>query len=134
MAFETNCGNGKDDDCDGQIDCDDNDCLTRPCSGPGTACCFQGPNVDACTSLKDDPNNCGVCGAYCAFGACVTVSSGGLVSGACECGIASDCPRLDANSPMLCGGNGLCTCADDIDACGAALGSGSICASTFCHY
>jgi hypothetical protein len=48
-ARETTCGDGKDNDCDGLIDCQDPDCLGKVCDGTGKVC--PGPA----------PSTCGVC-------------------------------------------------------------------------
>ncbi len=49
--FEQSCGDGKDNDCDGLVDCADPDCASRACNASGKAC----------TNLSGVTNTCSVC-------------------------------------------------------------------------
>jgi hypothetical protein len=76
---ETNCTDGQDDDCDGNIDCADSDCIdvTRPCMG---AC---GPGVETCEGMDQ-------------WSMCVGGNGGMEI---CGDGIDQDCMNGDLTMP-----------------------------------
>ncbi len=103
-AIETNCGNGLDDDGDGQFDCADVDCTERACTA-GNACvtgqtctngsCQNGQQV-ACNS---PPSGCFMAGGLCVVDAgCRYLAMPGN-----SCDDGSDCTMSDR-----CDGLGAC--------------------------
>lgn len=72
------CNNNKDDDCDGQTDCDDNECANDDACGP-PASCPRCPNAD----LGECPDNC--------FGLYDTCANG-----------TSGCPQLAGMQATFC--------------------------------
>lgn len=100
---------GKDNDCDGKIDEEEN----------GEGCC-QAPHIacaTVCVDPKTDRQNCGGCGQSCA-GACV--------DGTCVCAAATPtlCPTACADlmtDPKNCG------------ACGVVCGAGTQCSAGTCR-
>jgi hypothetical protein len=143
---ESDCSNGRDDDCDGLVDCADPDCNQQPCGEAGSVCrqavctclpdgsaprqqeqsCGDGLDDD-CDGLIDcaDPDcagqPCGPHGYTCAAGACVCSGNGGLPEIAeqtCGDGTDNDC-------------DGLIDCLDP-DCSGAACGPLKTCVAASC--
>lgn len=127
-AAETACDDGADQDCDGMIDCDDDDCLGEMCDlGPLTLaepnrgrCCATGQCVDIYT----DRRHCGACNAACAETRRCFHRPGSLGS-ACRCVLDSECAglahggfcretTLDGESGSVCqcrlGASGMADC------------------------
>lgn len=129
------CTNGKDDDCDGLVDCADPFCATRACdaANPGAVCCGT-----TCRDLSADTNNCGGCGTQCGTGqTCMAIATGPVVTGRCSCSNMgpSSCPTPNGND-QSCVFN-RCSCDDD-DECAAGqrcrrLGGGGS-SPGVCHY
>ncbi len=128
------CTNGRDDDCDGLVDCADPFCATRECdaTNPGAVCCGT-----TCRDLSADSNNCGGCGTQCGAGqTCMPISTGPVVTGRCSCSNMgpNSCPMPSGND-QSCVVN-RCSCDDD-DECAEdqrcrRLGGGS--SPGVCHY
>ncbi len=115
------CGNGLDDDCDGDLDCGDSDCAGQLCM-EATACAGPGScTLGVCTLQQNTCTSPGPCekaaGASCgADGGCVYPSDPGQ---ACDGGTCrSDKSCGPANGEVLCGDgvdndlDGLTDCAD----------------------
>lgn len=140
-AQESDCADGRDNDCDGLADCQDPSCSLRSCDGARSAavCCPDGSGRGACRDLSADPKHCGACGVSCSTGrACNAVSVNGVRSGLCGCSSDGDCPqpgagglaedqnciqnRCECDSATECGSGQRCTRAEGLGAPG------------FCHY
>lgn len=130
------CSDGRDNDGDGQADCDDRGCSTHAfCGAPdagmdaGSTCPTGLSRCDgACVALDRDPSHCGSCGTECGAGeacdegTCVISCPLGQLncSGTCvdpdtdreHCGATADCegPNAgDACEPgFVCDGSGSC--------------------------
>jgi hypothetical protein len=136
-AAETDCSNGRDDDCDGLVDCADPSCVTLRCdaANPAAVCCGTGLAA-GCRDLSADPKNCGMCGGSCRAGEmCRGVSTGGIVTGRCSCRGDAECnfPGRDDQSCVAT----HCSCNDD-DECAAGqrcvvVSSGQS-STGACHY
>ncbi|HWZ90297.1 MAG TPA: hypothetical protein VNW92_15645, partial [Polyangiaceae bacterium] len=136
------CGDGVDNDCNGNVD----DCrvcngLTVPNDDPSNcgACgnaCLPGQSCDSgkcscpetaaavcasgCADLSRDPQNCGACGTDCGAGRACT-------DGVCQC--------TDAVKTSFCAGAGCVSLADDSQncgACGVACIQAQVCKSGAC--
>ncbi len=60
--YESSCGDGLDNDCDGEMDCADASCSGDPCNGPGTECEYDSDPQDATceeTACEDGKDNDG---------------------------------------------------------------------------
>jgi hypothetical protein len=107
------CQDGTDNDCDGFVDCADNDCRARVCvAGMNDFRCCGGTCVDTNT----DEQNCGSCGAVCTAGE--ECRSGPDDHGRCQCARDADCPSRGQWSCVSLGGTTRCDCLGD-GACGA---------------
>jgi hypothetical protein len=84
-ATEVECGDGLDDDCDGKVDCEDDDCLedAETCT-PESACC------KVCTSGE-------ACGD-----SCIDSSSTCSTSGGCACDASEVCTGNELSSQESC--------------------------------
>lgn len=120
--------NGRDDNCDGNIDegmlstlCPQQQgvsCRGGQCLCPdGQASCIS-TNGTTCLDILSDPNNCGACGRVCGNG-------GSCVGGACQC----------AGRFNLCLGVcvDLLTDAQSCGACGRRCGTGQSCSEGECR-
>ena len=108
LSKESNCADKKDDDQDGRIDCEDEDCaIDTACKvacAAGTADCDK-DSVNKCeVNVNTDVNNCGVCGTKC------------LTEQTCQAG---KCVTLPPVKEILCtdakdnDGDGQVDCADN---------------------
>jgi Putative metal-binding motif len=116
---ENNCGNGVDDDCDGDIDCDDSHCSGDSCAANGMICsgsncvcsgnggtaqspessCTDGHDNDCdgntdCADSNCNGVSCGANGMICSGGSCACSGNGGTAQGsesACTDGHDNDC-------------------------------------------
>jgi hypothetical protein len=103
------CTNGKDDDCDGLIDCQDPACAGQNC-GSSFTCCIPRTN---CPNFQTDPNNCGACSITCGTGGCGAGCSGGQYccsAGQCVCRGGGGCPSNQTCTSGDCGMDGVCQC------------------------
>ena len=124
IAHETNCADGKDDDCDGLTDCLDNDCGGLRCDDKD-ACttgetCNQGLcNRGAALVCNTPPNTCQAQNGSCTGGACVYAP---LADGT-SCG-----PTLPER---CCTGTcvNLTLTATNCGGCGLACAMGQVCQS-----
>jgi hypothetical protein len=147
---ETTCNDGIDNDCDGQIDCGDSDCVSRAavCSANGERCttalqcrcpdtsgvetiCDDGQDND-CDGKKDCADSdcagrtCGPNGKTCSGGVC-TCPGGQVKETSCGDGLDNDC-------------DGLIDCADpdcratSAGAYGQACATGTLVANARCDY
>jgi hypothetical protein len=131
---ETSCGDGLDNDCDGNVDCADEDCSNRPCRGRGTTClsgdatchetnCRDG--VDNDNDGKADCRDADCTGRVCDTGNGVTCPPPGSFEGgmesSCGDGLDNDCDGLvDCEDP---------DCTTD-NTCGT--GTGAVCLAEVC--
>lgn len=123
-ARETNCGDGRDDDCDGQVDCVDVDCggLTCddhvPCT-TGETCSLGTCRGGTQVVCNTPPNGCQASSGSCetSTGACLYASlpDGTLCGG--------------APSSRCCGGSckNLTLVSTDCGGCGLSCASGQVC-------
>lgn len=116
-AAEVTCGDGADNDCDGLVDCADDDCAQQTCGESVLSICCG----STCAVLSEDEANCGGCGISCRGGRqCNPVEvNGTAVSGRCECSASVHCPGGGAGlaEGQSCA-MGSCVCTSD-GACGA---------------
>jgi len=147
---ETACDNGVDDDEDGDVDCEDSDCVGGPCAAPGTeANCVDMIDDDGDGQTDCEDSDCN--GAACDDGDACTHSD---VCGGGSCGGS----RITCNdtecATRSCNGTAACTesprtgaaCADDgipctIDECGSSgicehtyAGDNTSCHPTLSHF
>ena len=144
---ESICGDGVDNDCDAQIDCNDSDCNGdscgsngRICSGGSCVCSGNGGTVEASESTCNDGHDndcdgntdcadsdcngdpCGANGRVCSGSTCVCSGNGGASQSSestCNDGFDNDCDGLiDCADPQCAG-----------DPCGA---NGRICSGVNC--
>jgi hypothetical protein len=97
---ETECDNGEDEDADGDVDCEDSDCLSAPA-------CFSNPETDCHNSLDDDLDG----DTDCADEDCVD---------ALPCGVCQSTAILLCDQPVMGMTNGA-TSNSNIDANPCAL-------------
>jgi hypothetical protein len=151
--------NGRDDDCDGEIDesfagglcgglatCTCGSCMCLP---PYTTC------IDGCTDTSSDTSNCGSCGNDCGPGfsctdgectcagtvcgdACVDIGSDDSNCGDCgnTCGVGFDCVGGDCTCPRtVCGSTcvSLSTSENHCGSCGRSCGAGEMCCGASCR-
>jgi hypothetical protein len=125
---EAVCGDGSDDDCDGEVDCADPDCLNDACvvsggsigacsSGGSCVCTPTGATEGVCNDGRDNDCDGSVdCfDADCAAQACQSASGAGVCN-ASAC-VAQGCTKTEDPSEMSCG-DGLdndCDLAIDCD-------------------
>ncbi len=147
QASETYCNDSADNDCDGQIDCDDSSCAGAPCglygrlcSGGACVCSGNGgtpqssetycnDNADNdCDDLIDCEDNgcenrsCGAFGLTCSSGACICSGNGGTPQSSetyCNDNADNDCDGLVDCEDNSCEGT----------SCGA---NGLVCAGGSC--
>ena len=137
QSAETSCGDARDNDCDGAVDCADPDCNTRHCGGESTQrCCAR-----ACVDTTRSAAHCQGCGLACASGqSCTRIRDGAGTRGHCTCIGTGNCPK---NPAQICrdgnndGQDLLCAC--DVVATGnAGCATGQVCQSAtganFCRY
>ncbi|MET0594580.1 MAG: hypothetical protein ABW133_17905 [Polyangiaceae bacterium] len=135
---ETTCGDGKDNDCDGQTDCADPDCARLQCgTSTNQRCCGT-----TCVNTETDSAHCQGCGLACASGqTCKRITDESGTRGHCTCaGTTSQCPKSPNQVCRTGNGDGqdnLCAC--DVDNTGnAGCAEGQVCQSVakanFCHY
>jgi hypothetical protein len=134
---ESSCGDGKDDDCDGAVDCADADCATRACGSASYQRCCAGSCVDTTTNAA----HCQGCGLSCDSGqSCKRVADADGTRGQCTCTGNKNCPN---NPAQICragnddGQDNLCAC-DKKAAGNSGCASGQVCEdvakANFCHY
>jgi len=108
---ERSCSDGVDNDCDGRIDCGDEDCSGQRCGDGDTwRCCGEG-----CVDVSATKSHCGGCGLNCKGpGSCSPVreDAGVVITGRCSCNSSGHCPGSQTCSANRCG------CDQDAD-CGA---------------
>jgi alpha-tubulin suppressor-like RCC1 family protein len=137
QSREANCSDGKDDDCDGQVDCTDSDCATAQCGAESYHRCCGGTCVDTSTNVA----HCQGCGLACASGqSCSRITDGSGARGHCTCVGNANCPH---NPGQICragngdGQDGLCAC-DVVSQGNSGCASGQTCSNVakanFCHY
>jgi hypothetical protein len=136
LAAETSCGDGADNDCDGDLDCDDADCDGRACSATGRVCtggnCVcPGGEVNEATCSDSSDNDCDgmadcadpdcngdACGPYgrmcsgrvcaCPGGETAELTCGDGLDN--DCDGAADCADTDCAN-RACGTDGMLCCA-----------------------
>jgi hypothetical protein len=104
---ETNCNDGQDEDCDGNTDCDDSDCLGDPaCPSCGDLTCD--PGEDQCNC----PSDCGTPPAT------ETNCTDGIDN---DCGGGTDCDDTDCDTDPACASacdnDGVCESGEDCNNC-----------------
>ncbi len=154
---ETLCSDGKDNDCDGLLDCDDPDCDTKLCSGFGLRCsglkckctggqvggtyevsettCGDGLDNDCNGSADCDDSNClsQKCGphSYCCGGArgCVDTSTTSDCGGCgLTCAASKNCVLVQAVKAGY-----ECMCSNSAPTCPMGTGSSQVCSGSFCE-
>jgi hypothetical protein len=159
QTTETSCGDGRDNDCDGLVDCADPNCIAdggycvfesncndgldndndglKDCEDPD--CSHKKCGADAgfvccgttCSDLTADPANCGGCGTICQSGTCSKTVSGSHTSGRCTCG--ADAGNATCAHGQLCT-SGQCDCSDDDGKCASSQSCSQISGADFCYY
>ncbi len=136
-SLEVDCSDTRDDDCDGQSDCEDPDCAGVQCGVSDRERCCDG----ACVDTGTDRSNCQGCGLGCAAAEeCVLISDESGTRGHCTCFASSDCPGFPNSICRKDNGDGqddLCAC-DFANALNAGCAEGQVCAdvlrANFCRY
>ena len=125
--MELDCADGRDDDCDGEVDCADEDCAGKGCgTGAHIICCGR-----TCTDVSQNPQHCGACGLSCKGGqACRAVETPGGMTGQCGCSADPHCPRSGTaglTAHQVCQAN-RCVCTS-ANACptGMSCGDAGVC-------
>jgi hypothetical protein len=132
---ETTCSGGHDNDCDGDIDCADNDCNNDPCGANGMRCqggscvcsgnggpaeatettCTGGNDNDCdgdidCADTDCNGASCGADGMECISLVCACSGNGGVAQGSestCNDGFDNDCDGdTDCDDPQCAGIDG----------------------------
>lgn len=125
-ARETLCGDGRDDDCDNQVDCADSDCLGQACDDRNLCTTGETCQANACgggtmKTCTTPPDNCHV-----NTGSCVAAT------GECTYPARADGAACGPNPAQRCCG-GACkdisSAATDCGGCGLACASGQTCKS-----
>ena len=101
------CADAADNDCDGLVDCEDDQCLHQACNPalPAAVCCGLG--AGECRDLASDEAHCGGCGTTCGVGQrCESIGT----SGWCTCGGDAVCPTPVSGTQQNCS-SGHCECA-----------------------
>ncbi len=129
---ESSCSDGHDNDCDGDADCADSNCIGDLCGANGMRCsgglclCPGGSVESNCSNGLDDDcdgqsdcddpscagDPCGADGLICSAGACLCPGDSEGTAALCVDGIDNDCDGLtDAADVDCCGLHGLPPCA-----------------------
>lgn len=118
-ASETRCGDGRDDDCDGKLDCADSDCAAQACDDGDV--CTEGETCASGACQRGGPKRCATPPSACQS-----------PQGTCEAGTGR-CLYPDLNDATICGSTAALRCCSgvcvdltrDTGSCG---GCGTTCA------
>lgn len=114
-SAELTCGDGVDNDCDGDVDCADADCASDSLCGPS---CGDG----VCSG---DESSCS-CAADCGAPPSAELTCGDGVDNDCDGDIDcadADCVGLMTCAPAACDGDGVCEPGEDCNNCGSDCAS-----------
>ncbi len=151
-ASETSCTDGKDDDCDGKVDCADPDCASKACDdgnlctkddvcqggacvpGPVQGCSDDDPcTVDSCDPVKGCLHSAGPDGTACDDGNPCT-DDDVCQAGVCQAGAAKNCDDQNPCTDDMCGADGECAHAANTASCddGVFCNGSDSCAAGAC--